>query len=155
MKTSASALLVSAAAAIATGQQARQDLLTAMHHVSRPVLIFAGPKDTHTAAEQYMALQRHAAATRDRQVHVILLTAAPIAYEQGGAGVPETSVAAPAEQEALRKRFQIAPNTFAVLLIGKDGGEKMRSDRPVPWETLQATIDAMPMRQTEMHEKAR
>ena len=41
----------------------------------------------------------------------------------------------------LRKRFQVRPS-FAVILIGKDGGEKMRSHKPIPWEKLEATIDS-------------
>lgn len=153
MKTSASALLVSATAVAATAQQAPQDLLTALHHLARPVLIFAGSGDAR-ATEQYMALQQHADATRDRQVHVVLLTAAPLAHTQDGTH-PDTSIATPAEQEALRKRFHVRPDAFAVILVGKDGGEKMRSDKPIPWETLEATIDAMPMRQTEMRGKGR
>jgi hypothetical protein len=116
-------------------------------------LIFAGPGDAR-AAEQYLAVQQHADASKDRQVHVILLTAVPIAHTQDGAG-PPTSMATPAEQDALRKRFHVRPDAFAVILVGKDGGEKMRSDKPIPWETLEATIDAMPMRQTEMRTKGR
>jgi len=36
-----------------------------------------------------------------------------------------------------------------VVLIGKDGGEKLRSAQPITAERLFATIDAMPMRQSE------
>lgn len=46
-----------------------------------------------------------------------------------------------------RKRYKVARDTFAVLLIGKDGGVKLRSTEPVPPDRLFATIDAMPMRQ--------
>ncbi|SEC29385.1 DUF4174 domain-containing protein [Terriglobus roseus] len=153
MKTSASALLVGATVVAATAQQAPQDLLTALHHLARPVLIFAGAGDVR-ATEQYAALLKHADASHDRQVHVILVTASPIAHVEGGED-PATSVATPAEQEALRKRFHVKPDAFSVILVGKDGGEKMRSDKPIPWETLASTIDAMPMRQTEIRAKAR
>lgn len=39
---------------------------------------------------------------------------------------------------------------FQVLLIGKDGGIKMRSARPVAAEDILSLIDSMPMRQQEM-----
>jgi hypothetical protein len=57
-----------------------------------------------------------------------------------------------AEQAATRKRFHIAPNAFTVILIGKDGGEKLRSSIPLSVDTLRSTIDAMPMRQDEMRQ---
>lgn len=50
------------------------------------------------------------------------------------------------EAESLRERYQLSPGVFEVLLIGKDGHVALRSADPVSAETLQATIDAMPMR---------
>lgn len=47
---------------------------------------------------------------------------------------------------ALRRSYRLPANRFTVILIGKDGGEKRRSDKPMSAETLTATIDAMPMR---------
>ena len=46
----------------------------------------------------------------------------------------------------LRKRFRLPAGRFAAVLIGKDGGEKMRSATPIAPEMLAETIDAMPMR---------
>ncbi len=46
---------------------------------------------------------------------------------------------------ALRRRYHL-PATFTAVLIGKDGGEKLRSAKPFPAAALEATIDAMPMR---------
>ena len=39
---------------------------------------------------------------------------------------------------------------FSVILVGKDGGEKLRRSDPISREDLFGTIDAMPMRQREM-----
>lgn len=39
---------------------------------------------------------------------------------------------------------------FTILLIGKDGGEKLRSHQPVTTTKLFNIIDAMPMRKEEM-----
>ncbi|RZL77879.1 MAG: DUF4174 domain-containing protein [Sphingomonas sp.] len=46
---------------------------------------------------------------------------------------------------ALRRKYHV-PATFTAILIGKDGGEKLRSAKPFPAVALEATIDAMPMR---------
>ena len=57
------------------------------------------------------------------------------------------------EQVLARQRFQIAPEAFAAILVGKDGGEKLRVFAPVSMDRLNRTIDAMPMRKDEMKER--
>ncbi len=52
--------------------------------------------------------------------------------------------------KALRDRYGVGGTEFAVLLIGKDGGVKLRSDRPIPAGDLFRTVDAMPMRRGEL-----
>lgn len=51
------------------------------------------------------------------------------------------------------ERFHVHPNDFTVILLGKDGGEKFRSHAPVTIDRLNRIIDAMPMRQAELHAK--
>ncbi len=46
---------------------------------------------------------------------------------------------------ALRRKFRL-PTGFTAILIGKDGGEKLRSAHPFPTALIEQTIDAMPMR---------
>lgn len=46
----------------------------------------------------------------------------------------------------LRRRYKLPATGFGAVLIGKDGGTKLRETRPIPAATLQGTIDAMPMR---------
>lgn len=54
-----------------------------------------------------------------------------------------------ADTPQLRKAFQLkAP--FALILIGKDGGEKGRWLSPIDPQTILNLIDSMPMRQSEM-----
>ena len=55
--------------------------------------------------------------------------------------------------DKLYQTYQILPNeTFTVLLIGKDGGEKYRSASLLTASRLFAMVDAMPMRQAEMRQ---
>ncbi len=49
-------------------------------------------------------------------------------------------------------RRRVKPNGFEAVLIGKDGGIKLRSDRPVSMQDLSGLIDEMPMRQQEMQQ---
>jgi hypothetical protein len=54
------------------------------------------------------------------------------------------------EREELKRRFGITGSGFLVILIGKDGSEKLRLERPPNRDALFALIDSMPMRMHEM-----
>jgi Domain of unknown function (DUF4174) len=58
-----------------------------------------------------------------------------------------------ASAERLRQQFGITPEEFAVILVGKDGTERQRSQTPIDLTALFRTIDAMPMRQQEMRSR--
>ncbi|WP_265499986.1 DUF4174 domain-containing protein [Paracoccus beibuensis] len=87
---------------------------------TRPVVVL-GPGEAADA--QIAALQAWAAELQDRAV--VILTDGPGA-------------------EPLRRGA-----AFRVLLIGKDGGVKLRRDRPVDASEIIGLIDTMPMRQRE------
>jgi hypothetical protein len=59
-----------------------------------------------------------------------------------------------AAQDELRRQFDIEPDDFAVLLVGKDGGVKLRSTSPVAPDELFPLIDSMPMRQQELRKQS-
>lgn len=48
--------------------------------------------------------------------------------------------------------YNIDANDFSVILLGKDGGEKLRKKSFVSAAELFSLIDAMPMRQQEIRE---
>jgi hypothetical protein len=50
-------------------------------------------------------------------------------------------------QAVLRRKYRLSTTGFTAILIGKDGGEKLRSATPISAAVLEDTIDAMPMRQ--------
>ena len=98
---------------------------------NRILLIFA-PTEADTAYQQQrQLLEASAAEVKERDLIVL-----PV-------------VEAAANQD-LRTQFNIANGAFAVILIGKDGGEKARFERVISAAQLFAIIDAMPMRQSEM-----
>ena len=53
----------------------------------------------------------------------------------------------------LRERLGLPADSFRAVLIGKDGGAKITAAAPIAPQRLFATIDAMPMRRTEMRER--
>ena len=50
----------------------------------------------------------------------------------------------------LLSEFGIGANTFSAVLIGKDGGEKLRVNDVPDLAAIYAVIDGMPMRGSEM-----
>ncbi len=139
------ALFIAVTVSRAMAQQTAVTTLARLRDQYRPLLIFApGPNDPQLEI-QMRTLQEHAAAVQDRNLAVIALP-----YQTPPPSQLELS---PADAEAARRRFGIEPDEFAVILLGKDGGQKLRSDKPVSMDRLAETIDAMPMRQDEMKAK--
>jgi Domain of unknown function (DUF4174) len=56
------------------------------------------------------------------------------------------------EVAKVRKQFNVNPEEFLVVLVGKDGTAKRRDNSPVSPQAIFETIDAMPMRQQEMRQ---
>lgn len=50
----------------------------------------------------------------------------------------------------LRRHYRVGPADFLVVLIGKDGGEKLRVGAVPSLDDVFAVIDSMPMRIAEM-----
>ena len=100
----------------------------------RRVLLVSAPtaQDTGLAAQRRIVAGWKAGAEA-RDLSIVEITG------QRVAGATDTAA-------ALRRKFRLSENSFAVILIGKDGGEKLRSARPFSAAVLEKTIDAMPMR---------
>ena len=96
----------------------------------RLVVVVGRPGDPR-GAEQHASLAHDAAALRDRDVVVQDITPAAARRERPELGVRPSVV-------------------FEVLLVGKDGGVKLRREAPVAASEITALIDTMPMRQEEM-----
>lgn len=61
-----------------------------------------------------------------------------------------------AYQEKLEKQYRMGAKENSYVLIGKDGGVKLkREQQKVDWKELFNTIDAMPMRMREMRESGK
>ena len=100
--------------------------------LARPVVIFADTPNDPRFAEQIELLQARANELADRDV--VILT--------------DTD---PSARSDIRTRLR--PRGFMLVLIGKDGGVKLR--KPSPWDVRELTrvIDKMPLRQQELRER--
>ncbi len=58
--------------------------------------------------------------------------------------------------ELLYKKYKVDSQTdFTIILVGKDGSEKLRTHKLLTTKKLFAIIDAMPMRRDEMQNRGR
>ncbi|MFK7837930.1 MAG: DUF4174 domain-containing protein [Sulfitobacter sp.] len=98
----------------------------------RPVVVFADSADDPAYIEQLELL--HAREIELEERDVIVLT--------------DTD---PAARSALRLKMR--PRGFMLVLVGKDGGIKLR--KPFPWSVreINRSIDKMPMRKREIREE--
>lgn len=121
--------------------------LNALRDHKRVLLIFAGAHDPKVE-QQWSMLVGMRKQVAERDLVVVRLSQSLVRMHDGNSS-PE-AVFSPSEEQAVRAHFRVTGDEFTVILIGKDGGEKLRSHQPITWQRLQDTIDAMPMRQSEM-----
>ena len=99
---------------------------------NRVIVMFAPTADDANAVQQRASLNADQQALADRDLVLIEVIG----------NQPDTA--------ALRQQYDVSVEQFAVLLIGKDGGEKRRDLQPVEPSEIFRLIDSMPMRQREM-----
>ena len=117
--------------------------LKAMRNCYRPLLVFAPTaRDASFTAQQAM-LEQYADDMMDRNLLYV-----PVLGQSAHFVTPLDAPFALLKQtelDAIRERFQIGPQDFVVVLVGKDGGEKFRATKPVSVLKLDDLVDAMPM----------
>ena len=131
-----SALVMSGAALAVAATGA--DSLAGYRWRKRIVMAFAPARDDPRLAGQRGELQALTQGADERDVVLIEVRGDEVRPASAGSA------------QALRDRFGVGSRGFTALLLGKDGGVKLRSDEPITAARLASTIDAMPMRQDEM-----
>lgn len=113
---------------------------------NRLLLIFAPTHDNDAYRQQLEHLSAHDAGLKDRDLIVFHL----FHNEPGRVG---DDTITPDAVARLRADLEVSAQDFSLLLVGKDGTVKRRSDAPVTTDDLFAQIDGMPMRMREMNEE--
>jgi len=115
----------------------------------RLLLVFARSLDSNRWVEQQEMWSGHREGFEDRDLRIYV-----VGGEEAGqfytSPVSDPRPIRAASARALRNRFDVAPDDYAVVLVGKDGTEKRRDEAPVHAGAIFETIDAMPMRRAEM-----
>ncbi|MHC4121176.1 MAG: DUF4174 domain-containing protein [Planctomycetota bacterium] len=114
---------------------------------NRLVLIFAASADDSLYRKQIDEFEGEIDGLVDRDVIVMEL------LDTG-----QTALARPrfnhGQQSLLRAEFEVPADAFELVLIGKDGTVKLKSEETVSAADLFVLIDSMPMRKDEMRMKA-
>jgi hypothetical protein len=97
---------------------------------ARPVIVF-GSEDNNAFRKQVAIFNRALAGFRERDIVLIPVLNHGKRHDLWGA-------------------YSVEPDSFEVLLVGKDGGVKFRSSEVVSPEEIFRLVDAMPMRREEM-----
>lgn len=102
---------------------------------NRVILLFAPDARNPQLAQQKEMLDQEEAGIKDRDLKVF-----------------EVTSHSPSD-EHLRNRFHVKADSFAVILIGKDGSKKLKRSEPTEPDDIFKLIDSMPMRQDEMRQR--
>lgn len=112
---------------------------------NRLLLVFAPSEHSPTYQRQIQLFQEQQAGFEERDLLLVeLLTEVTSRVNR--------QPMSKANVTNLRSRFNVAPQEFRVILVGKDGTAKRRDSNPVEPEVIFNEIDAMPMRQREMRQ---
>lgn len=105
---------------------------------NRILLVFAPDPQDQQLRDQLSLLQPSRAGLMERDLKVIVVNPKS-----------DTNITA-ADAKHLSQVYKVEKDTFRVVLIGKDGTEKLRTSQPISPAELFRIIDAMPMRQSEL-----
>ncbi|MGI2907764.1 DUF4174 domain-containing protein [Tolypothrix sp. VBCCA 56010] len=110
---------------------------------NRLLLVFAPDENNPAYQKQMQLFQTQQADFSERDLLLVEILTEGTSRASGKA-IDEADVT------KVRSRFQVSPEDFRVILVGKDGTQKRSDSKPVEAKVIFNEIDAMPMRQQEM-----
>ena len=113
---------------------------------NRLLLIFS-PTITNTQFDDmYKAIQRSQPEVDDRDLKIMYL------IEKGQSSVEGENINVETAN-AIREKYVVRDGNVSVILIGKDGGEKLRQRSDFNLNEIFKRIDQMPMRKAELEDR--
>ena len=110
----------------------------------RPLLLFAPTQSDPRLVETMRRIEASRCDFTDRDMVLGLIVTE-------GSSTLDGQVLDTNQARKLLSTFRIGVNTFSAVLIGKDGGEKLRVNDVPDLAAIYAVIDGMPMRGSEMN----
>ena len=123
-----------------TAAMAASSTLARYQDHGRVLVVSAPSHDDGELRRQLEAVNRENTGMRERDLVVLQLVGSTGSDDRGRT----------LEAASVRRDLSLPADRFAVVLIGKDGRVKLRSDDAIGTKDLFGTIDAMPMRRQEM-----
>ena len=133
--------LVISAAALGPAQATAAELSDYLWE-RRPLLLFAPAESDTRLVETMRRVEASRCDFADRDMVLGRIVTEGISTL--GGHVVDTS-----QSQRLVSEFGIGPDSFTVVLIGKDGGEKLRIANVPDLQAIYAVVDGMPMRARE------
>lgn len=113
----------------------------------RILLVFSESSEDSLLVQQITHFEEDTAGLEDRDLMIYQI------YKDKGVAPNGKELSAKSTKQ-LRAKYKVISNSFTIVLIGKDGGEKLRrSNEILTRKVLYQTIDSMPMRRAEMRRK--
>jgi hypothetical protein len=145
-------------AAQSAEEAAASTSLARLRDVARVLLVFSPAADSPSFQKQMEALGLKGGQRKVAEAELLERKVLVMAVLENASALPLRSTVVrtlgAGEATEARARYGAKPGKFQVVLIGLDGGEKISSNQAIDLRTLNATIDAMPMRQRELREKS-
>ena len=141
------ALAMVLAIASAPASSALPESLLQLRWQQRILIVFAPRESDDRALAFDEIFAARACEVRDRELAIVRV------FNENDASFNGVALNA-GDARSLRTHYDVSDKVFAVLLVGKDGGEKLRAGADVSLGDLFARIDRMPMRQAEMRARA-
>lgn len=133
-------LIAAAALVFSALPGASMESLSQFEWKNRVLILFGAPGD-QMLRDQMSALDAQTAELADRDMVVLHVRSDAVETIFG--------TATRLDAKSVIKETGMAPDRFAALLVGKDGGIKLKSREIVPAAALFDLVDRMPMRQNE------
>ncbi len=113
---------------------------------NRLLLVFSPSINNAYFDKIYTGIQQRQPEVKDRDLKIFYLIKKGQSSVDGRNINKETA-------DAIRKKYVVADDQVSIVLIGKDGGEKLRQRDDINLNHIFDRIDQMPMRKAEMEER--
>lgn len=111
----------------------------------RLILLFAASKQTSNYKEQLKLIESQTGGLQERDLLVF-------SFFADNSGELNNTPLLKKDVEEIREKYSVKASEQLLILIGKDGGEKLRNSLPTKMNEIYGLIDRMPMRRQEMRE---
>jgi hypothetical protein len=142
VRSALAVIILAAGAALAPAAAAAAELGDYLWQ-RRPLLLFAPAENDPRLVETSRRIEASRCDFADRDMVLGLIVTE-------GTSTLDGQVVDTGQARRLFSEFGIGTNTFSAVLIGKDGGEKLRVNDVPDLPAVYAVIDGMPMRSAEM-----